>query len=337
MNVREIARLTASAAVFAVALICGRVQAAAPQLPATAIAEDTYIVATVNVAKLAPASLDASAKAVLGAQAAMVADGLAKYKAKYDEYAGTGAESVSFVMSGVPNQDGKPDPEPVVYVKFKAGSDQAAAEKKVREAQAKEGKPDDMEITHEGDFMIMHKKGAELPKASSADRARAFAEILGDAEKAVTVAFNPTDKIRENMKKDLKPDASKPAWLQAMMPFLSDSKWAVIDAKFGDAPVIGIAIQAADEAGAKGISDSVTQGGQQLKAQADQMKQAGPQFAGMVDAMNSLADVLKPTQAGSKVSLSIDAKAVGPAVTNLLPFIMMGAGGGGASPRAVPQ
>ena len=335
MDVRKMSRLTARVAVLSLALMCGRVNAAAPQLPASAIADDTYLVATISVAKLDPASLDAAAKAVLGAQAAMVADGLAKYKAKYDEYAGTGAEAVTFVLSGTPQQEGKPDPEPVVYVKFKPGSDQAMAEKKVREAQAKEGKPDEMEITHEGDFMVMHKKGTEMPKSPSADRARAFAEILGNAEKAVTFAFNPTDKIREDMKKALKPDASKPAWVQAMSPFLGDSKWTLIEAKFGETPTIGMTIQAADEAGAKGISDAVAQGGQQLKAQADQMKQAGPQFAGMVDAMSSLADVLKPVQAGSKVSLNIDAKAVGPAVSNLLPFLMMGAGGGG--PRGGPQ
>lgn len=324
MNVRNLSRLTARAAVLSMALVCGRANAAAPQLPASAIAEDTYVVATINVAKLDPASLDAAAKAVLGAQAGMVADGLAKYKAKYDEYAGTGAESVTFVMSGIPNEPGKASPEPVMYVKFKPGSDQAVAEKKVREAQTKDGKPDEMEITHDGDFMVMHKKGAEMPKSPSADRARAFAEILGDAEKAVTVAFNPTDKIRENMKKDLKADATKPAWLQAMAPFLADSKWAVVDARFGELPTIGVTLQAADEAGAKAITDSVMQGGQQLKAQGDQMKLAGPQFAGMADAMTSLSDALKPMQSGSKVSLNIDAKAVGPAVSNLLPFMMMG-------------
>jgi len=40
--------------------------------------------------------------------------------------------------------------------------------------------------------------------------------------------------------------------------------------------------------------------------------------------MTSLSDALKPMQSGSKVSLNIDAKAVGPAVSNLLPFMMMG-------------
>ncbi len=335
MNVRNFSRLTARAALLAAVLMCARVQAAAPQLPASAIADDTYMVGTISVAKLDPASLDAAAKAVLGAQAAMVADGLAKYKAKYDEYAGSGAESVSFVLSGDPNQDKKP--EPVVYVKLKAGTDHAAIEKKVREAEAKEGKPDEMDITHDGDFMILHKKGTELPKGGAAERARDFALMMGSAEKAVTLAFKPNDTIRTKMKQDLKPDASKPAWAQAMTPLLADSKWAVVDAQLGDAPMIGLTVEAADEAGAKGITDAVVQGGQQLKTQADQLKQGGPQFAGMSDALSSLSDALKPTQAGSKVSLNIDAKAVGPAVTNLLPFLMMGAGGGGGQPRGGPQ
>ena len=33
---------------------------------------------------------------------------------------------------------------------------------------------------------------------------------------------------------------------------------------------------------------------------------------------------MKPTQSGSKVTLSVDGKVIGPAVANILPFIMMG-------------
>ena len=334
MKLRTLPRRTVRTAVLAMALVCARAQAAAPPLPATAIAEDTYIVANINVPKLDPTSLEASAKVVLGANYAMAADGLAKYKAKYTDYVATGAESVTFVMSGDPTTDSK-QPEPIVYVKMKAGADHAALEKKIRDDQAKEGKPQETEITNDGDFMVMRKKGIALPTSGSADRTKAFGDIAAN-DAAFSVSFIPTDKIRAKMKEDMKGNPNQPPWVQQMGPFLTDSKWMILSAKLGDAPALGVTVQAADDSGAKGISDAVTQGGQQLKAQADQMRQAGPQFAGMADAFGGLADALKPTQAGSKVSLNIDGKVVGPAVSNLLPFMMMGAGGGGPKPGPNP-
>jgi hypothetical protein len=331
MSVGTIKRLTARTASLALAAICCRAAlAAAPELPPSAIAADTFVVVHMNVAKVDPASVEASAKALLGQQAAMAASGLDKYKAKYAEYTSTGAEAVTFVMSGDPDQEKKP--EPIIYVKLKPGADFDAAAKKVRDEQAKEAKGQDMEISHQGDFMVLHTKATALPTGGSADRAKSFGEVLGSADQAVSVAFIPTDKIRSKMKEDIKNNKDQPAWAQTMAPLLADSKWLMVGAQLGDSPTIGLTLQAADDAGAKGIADSITQGGQQLKAQADQMKQGGPQFAGMATAMGGLADALKPTQNGSKVSLNIDGKAIAPAVANFLPFMMMGAGGGAPAP-----
>ena len=329
MNFRKLPRLTARAAVLALAVLCARVQSAV-ELPATAITDDTYVVANMSMAKLDPASLEASAKVILGANIAMAQEGLTKYKAKYDDYVSTGAESVTIVMSGDPSQ-GK-EPEPVVYIKMKAGSDHKALEDKIKAEQAKEGKPQETEISNDGDFMVMRKKGTALPTAGSADRAKSFMDLLGAGDRAFVLSFIPNDKVRAQMKEKLKADPSQPAWMQTLSPFMADSKSVVLEAKIGDAPNLGVSVTAADEASAKGISDAVVQGSQQLKEHAGQMKQAGPQFAGMADAFNSLADALKPAQSGSKVELSIDGKVVGPAVSNLLPLMMMGAGGGGPRP-----
>lgn len=332
MDLRKFPRRATFAAALALAFLCAWVQAAAPQLPPSAIADDTFMVATVDVAKFDPASLDASAKVILGASYAFVAEGLAKYKAQYEAYAGTGAESVTFVVGGDPAQN----PEPIFYVKLKAGADHAALEKKIRDEAAKEGKPVEAEFSNDGDFMVMRKKGTKLPEAGSPDRARAFAEIVANSDKAFTLALNPTEKVRAKMKEDLKNKPQQQPWMTAMAPLLIDSKWMLMDAKLGEAPVISMTVQAADEAGAAGIADSVTQGGQQLKTQADEIRQKSPQFAGMADALVVMADALKPVKTGSKVSVSIEGKVVGPVVSNLLPLLMMGGAGGGPRPGANP-
>ena len=46
-------------------------------------------------------------------------------------------------------------------------------------------------------------------------------------------------------------------------------------------------------------------------------------------AFGNLADSLKPNQSGSKVTVSIDGKVIGPAVANILPMMMMRSMGGG--------
>jgi hypothetical protein len=63
--------------------------------------------------------------------------------------------------------------------------------------------------------------------------------------------------------------------------------------------------------------------GADLKTKAAQMKtDGGAQAAPMAEAMTNLADALKPTTAGAKVSLGVDGKVIAPAVANLLPFIL---------------
>ena len=91
-------------------------------------------------------------------------------------------------------------------------------------------------------------------------------------------------------------------------------------------------MQAADEAGAKGLNDTVKQAAAQLQAMSMLMQQRGPQGATMSQAIGALAAALQPTQAGSKVTLSIDGKTVGPAIVNLLPMMGAAQGGPGGPP-----
>jgi hypothetical protein len=130
------------------------------------------------------------------------------------------------------------------------------------------------------------------------------------------------------MKADAKGDPNQPAWAAALAPLIADSKWIKMELSLGDAPAIGVALQAADDTSANGIVTAVGQGTQMLRDQGAQLKQAGPQLAAMGDALTSLADALKPKQDGSAVTMSVDGKTVGPIVSQILPMLM-GAGGGG--------
>ena len=56
----------------------------------------------------------------------------------------------------------------------------------------------------------------------------------------------------------------------------------------------------------------------------------------MAATFSALADSLKTTTSGTKVSLNIDAAKVGPAVAQMLPMIMMGRGGPGGGPAPKP-
>jgi hypothetical protein len=277
-----------------------------------------------SIPKIDPASVEAAAKAMMGPSFAAVQEGLTKYKEKYEEMTQSGAESVSIVVTGKPEDK---EPNAAVYVKMKPGADHAAAEKKLREAQAKE-KGDDMDISNEGEFLVMRKKGVEPIKGGQADRAATFAQV-GNTDKALSVVFVPTEAFRAKMKQPA--GEQMPDWGKAAQQFVADSKWMKLDVALGDSPNLGVTLEAADETGAKGIADAVTKGSEQLKAQAAAL-QGSPQGAPIAQAFTGLAEAMKPTQNGSKVTLSVDGKVIGPAVGSMLPFMMGAAGGAGGRP-----
>jgi hypothetical protein len=117
---------------------------------------------------------------------------------------------------------------------------------------------------------------------------------------------------------------------------IAGSQNVMLSITTGENPVIDLSVLTADEESGKKFADALDQGVQQLKAQADQLKQAGPQAAGIAGPMSALADALKPKQEGAKVSVSVDGKVLGPAVSNMLPFIMGGHGGGPNQSKAAP-
>jgi hypothetical protein len=332
-------RAMAIALAFAAALLCDRASAADPAIPASGITNDTFLVVHMVGAKVDPASVEAAARSILGANFPPNAqEGLSKYKEKYEEYSKAGAESVTMVVSGDPTKDtGTSKPQPLIYLKLKPGSDHAAVEQKIRADEAKEGKGDDKtEISHEGDYLVMREKGTPAPSGGgNADRAKLFSDAMSGADKAIAFAFVPTDPLREKMKKEAaNAGAGAPPWAASLAPLLADSKWARADLSLGDSPTMGVTLLAADENSAKQINDITVQASQQLKAMADQLKQAAaqnPQFAQMATSMGALADSLKPTQDGAKVKLSVDGKTVGPAVMSM---VMMYGGGAGGAPKA---
>jgi hypothetical protein len=328
-----------SLAFTAAALFCLRSMAADPAIPASGITNDTFLVVHMVGAKVDPASVEAAARSVLGANFPPQAqEGLAKYKEKYDEYAKAGAESVTMVVSGDPTKDtATSKPQPLIYLKLKPGSDHAAVEQKIRADEAKEGKGDDKtEISHEGDYLVMREKGTPPPGSSpaNADRAKLFSDAMSGADKAVAFAFVPTDALRDKMKQEAaNAGPGSPPWAKSLAPLLADGKWARADLSLGDNPTLGVTLLAADENSAKQINDITIQAAGQLKAMADQLKQAGaqnPQYASMATSMGALADALKPTQDGAKVKLSVDGKTVGPAVMSM---VMMFGGQAGGAPR----
>jgi hypothetical protein len=344
MNTRKLSRVRriGALALAFVALLwsAARAGAADPAIPASGIGNDTFLVVHMNGAKVDPASVEAAARSILGANFPPGAqDGLSKYKEKYEEYSKAGAESVTMVVSGDPTKENT-RPQPLIYVKLKPGTDHATVEQRIRADEAKEGKGEQQtEFSHEGDYLVMREKGTPAPASggggANADRAKLFSDAMSGADKAVAFAFVPTDALRDKMKKDAaNAGAGAPPWAASLAPLLADSKWLRGDLSLGDSPTLGVTLLAADENSAKQISDVTVQAGQQLKATADQLKQAAaqnPQFAQMATSMGALADALKPTQDGAKVKLNVDGKTVGPAVMSMM---MMFGGGPGGAPKA---
>jgi hypothetical protein len=295
-------------------LAAARAQAAPLHLPVTAIADDTFFVATIDLTKVDPATLEATAKAALGDKAGELDDLLAQYKTHHEKYAGKGAEVATVVFRGDP--DNGPGPEPIFYVRFKPGADHAAVEKQIREDEG-ENNPEALEITHDGDFMLLRKKGVTPPEEGSSDRAKLFAEAMGDSEKPAVALLIFNEAMTKSIQKDIGQGA--PAGLGDLA---KDSKSIRLELTLGQAVAADVTIQSGDEEAAKRVADAVGGLGDLIRAQVAQMKQAfaqvPPQAAAqmaplreMADAMMSLADAFKPQQTGTKVTMKADAKAAG--------------------------
>lgn len=293
---------------------CFAVQAA-PKLPANAIADDTFFIATLDFSKLDPATVEAGAKAALGDKLAIVDELLGVYKAHYEKYAGKGVKSVTLILRGDPDQQ-RQGPEPIFYVRFKPGSDQAAVEKQIREEEG-ENNPAALEITHDGDFMVLRTQGREPPETGSEERTKLFAEALGDSDKPVVAALIFNDALVKGARK---------APLQGQPPgfvsFVTDTKWIRIEMTPGAAVKAELTIDTADEETAKRMADIVTGFGEFMKAQIAQMKQAaaqaGPEFVMMMDAAAALAEEIKPQQSATNVTVAFDAKGIGALLTGYL-------------------
>ena len=146
-------------------------------------------------------------------------------------------------------------------MKFQAGADHTAFEKPVREEEG-ENNPAAMEITHDGDFMVMRKKGLELPAAGSEERAKLFADTLGESDKPVVVALIFNDPMIKSIQKEIARGA--PA---AVVAIVTDSKWLRIDLSLGETAKAEATIQTADEEAGKRMADAVTGLGDFMKVE----------------------------------------------------------------------
>jgi hypothetical protein len=204
-----------------------------------------------------------------------------------------------------------------MYVSFKAGADHAALEKQIREDEG-ENNPAPMEISHDGDFMVMRKKGQELPEAGSEERAKLFGDAMGNSNKPAVAVLILNEAMLKGVQKALG-QGMPPAFAT----IATDSKSMRLEVTLGEAVGAEITLQGADEETAKRLAEAVTGLGDLIRAEIPQMKQAfvqppaagAPVQAGpileMVEPLTAIAEALKPQQAGTTVTVKADAKVAG--------------------------
>lgn len=287
--------------------VCVAVQAALPELPPNAIDGQTFFVGRLDLTKVNPASIDATFIALLGDKANGMDDFVKAFQSQYAKYGDKGAESVSVVVHGDPNQQ-KPA-EAILYVTFKPGTDQPALVKQIRQDDV-EGRFAALEISQQGDFMVIRKAGVPLPTSGSTELTNRFAEVLGHSEKPGVGALIFNAAMLKSMKQDLQHGGPP-----AMQTIVTDSKWFRIELALGEATQAVVTIQATDEPAGKRIADAVTGLGEMMKGQAAQIKksagEADARIVEIADAMTAAAEGYKPAQAGALVTITADAKAIG--------------------------
>lgn len=324
-------------------------EAAAPELPPSAITKDTTIVSYVDSQAISPDAIHEAAAAVLGANSPMIAQldqHLGQYKEKYDKALKAGAQSAFIIAeTGVKNNPGgngaansEPDSPARLYVPLRKGADAQAIQQSITE----DLEPAEREKTvfsHEGDYLIMRQKTQKAPLPPDPERAKKFSEALshsGDA--AVTVVFIPDAATRQEAQNVQVQGQAQ--WIQDAMPVLANSQWGSVAIRFGKMPSIIMTDQAADAASATKLTNAVNAALAQLK-QAAQNANAGGAGGGNAMMMFApllapLADALKPTQQDSMVVINLNGQGLATIATTVAQFApMLGAMGGrpGAAPR----
>lgn len=296
---------------LALGLLAAYARAEPPQLPKNAITDDTFLVATARLSKTTPDALEAAMKASLGDKAAADAEEFLAHFKKYHEAATTaGADTATVALRVGPNAG---PPLTVVYVHFKPGSDHAALENQVRDDEG-DNNPNPTVITHDGDTMVLHKKDAAPPEAGSDERTTLFNEILAKSKSPITLAVSFPQSMIDAGQKELARGMPP-----ALLTIITSAKSIRADLTLGDAPKAEVTFQAADEEGAKNVSDALSTISGLLASQVAQMKQLPPQalaqmppnMGEMMDAMTALAETIKREPTGSTVVVPTDAKTLG--------------------------
>ncbi len=297
------------------------VRAELPALPGNAIGDDSVAIIQLNPGKLDPASVKASVKAILGGQAGMADEGLNSFQAKYDEIIKAGAQSMTMVF-GTPAKKGD-EPKGAAYVQMKPGTDPAALQKLIQ-ADMKGPEAEQSVFETSGNFLVMHKKDVALPTKASPEQQKALAAAVSDAgDKAIVIAFAPTEAARAQLTAGLADNKDMPPPAVDAAAALINAKWVSLAVALGDAPALGVTVQAADDASAKKLVEQINGG---IKEAQDQAK--GNPFGAMV---MPLLDALKPVQQGTKITLGIDGKTLAPIAQMVAQFA--GASRGQAQPR----
>jgi hypothetical protein len=285
---------------FGLAMTC---MAAPLELPKNAIPDDTFFVATLDLAKATPNEIDATLTAAMGDRAAEAAPFVENYRQAHAAAIAGGAQSATFVFHGDPHNG---DTDPIVYLRYKSGSDHAAAEQQWRNVDGVRG----AESSWEGDVMLFRKKGVALPSSGSADRTKLFADGLAASDKAIAAIFAPNTAIVAEFK-----ESASHGMPRGLLTLVKDAQSIRIELATGASAKVVITLQGVNADAAKRIADALSGFAEMMRAQVDEAKRSGralaPEAQFMIQTATALADALKPTLSGDNVTLTADPKVIG--------------------------
>ena len=319
----------------------GLSRAAAPQLPDKAVGADTIMMVHMDGSTLTPEALRQAVQNVLGANNAATANQqIAKYQEKYDKAMKAGVQSVTFVASdqnATKPAASQPDDTPsngIGYVQLKPGADATAVQKMISDEMDPEKRPNWV-FSHEGNFVVMHEKTEKLPATPDRSRAAQFSDAIDQSPSAgMLIVFVPNQASRDQYDKS---DKTKlPPFFQQIALEVLKSKWSTVAINVGNKPGLVATANAADEASATQMADGVNAGVAYVKQEAQKARNGQNAQNGLImmvlPMVAPLADTLKPTQAGNRVTVTLEGQPLQTIAQMGMGFLNMMGGLGGAGP-----
>jgi hypothetical protein len=288
--------------------------------PSGVLADDTFLIATLNLDAAKPADLLALFKTATGGQLGDLKEVAEKYEPLFGRYAGAGLASVSLIYRGDPDKPDEPSAQWCLRVAPGANHPAVTDQLKADFAESLGA----WDIVNDGDFVLVRPKGAAKAAEAGAARKALWDDAASNAKSSLCVICVPTAAVQELAAKPKRAGEIEmfPAIDEITRLFFPAARWIRLNLNINTPSGFEAAIQCQDAPATIRVDAALKKSAKLVKDQIGALRQSGSLFGNLADGTDAMADdMTKAVTDGSRVAFRAKGKSLAAAVV-LFDFAM---------------